>query len=129
MRVLVAAASRHGATSEIADAIARTLTGRGHEVDVPAIESIAGVDGYDAAVIGSALYYGQWLDPARELVEEQGDALASTPVWLFSSGPLGEPGAELPEEPVNVASLIETTRAIEHRVFSGRLERSRLKFR
>jgi menaquinone-dependent protoporphyrinogen oxidase len=130
MRILVAAASRHGATSEIADAIARTLTGRGNEVDIPAMESLAEVDSYDAAVIGSAVYYGHWLDPASELVEEHGEALARMPVWLFSSGPLGVPGEELPkEEPVDVASLTEATRAVEHRIFSGRLDRSTLKFR
>ena len=130
MKILVAAASRHGATTEIADALARTIRGRGHEVDVPTIESIAGLDGYDAAVIGSAVYYGHWLDPARELVEAHREALATLPVWLFSSGPLGEPGEELPkEEPVDVVSLTEATRSVEHRMFSGRLERSRLKFR
>jgi menaquinone-dependent protoporphyrinogen oxidase len=76
------------------------------------------------------VYYGHWLDPARELVEAHGEALARMPVWLFSSGPLGAPGEELPkEEPVDVASLTEATGAVEHRVFPGMLERSRLKFR
>ena len=130
MKVLVAAASRHGATGEIADALASTLVSRGFEVDAPPIESIARVQGYGAAVIGSAVYYGHWLDPARELVERHGDVLATVPVWLFSSGPLGDPGEQLPkEEPVDVASLVEKTGAVEHRLLAGRLDKSLLKFR
>jgi len=42
-------------------------------------------------VLGSAVYLGQWMKPARELAERSAGAIASRPVWLFSSGPIGEP--------------------------------------
>ena len=80
-------------------------------------------------MIGSAVYVGRWLDPARELVETHAAALAERPVWLFSSGPLGPPDKLKPEgDPVDVAGLIETTDAVEHRVFAGRLDRKLLSF-
>jgi menaquinone-dependent protoporphyrinogen oxidase len=78
-------------------------------------------------VLGSAVYVGRWLDAARELVEGSAEALASRPVWLFSSGPLGPPDALKPEgDPVDAAAIVETTRAIDHRVFAGRLDRGLL---
>jgi menaquinone-dependent protoporphyrinogen oxidase len=129
MRVLVTAASRHGSTREIAEAIARGLTSRGVEADARPVEELESLDDYDAFVIGSGVYVGHWLEPARELVETQAAALAAAPVWLFSCGPLGAPEALKPEgEPVDVEELVRTTQPVEHRVFAGRLDRSLLGF-
>jgi menaquinone-dependent protoporphyrinogen oxidase len=60
-------------------------------------------------------------------VERAADDLAARPVWLFSSGPIGEP-PKPEEDPVDVAEIVESTSARDHRVFAGRLERSRLGF-
>ena len=129
MRVLVTAASRHGATHEIASAIAAGLASRGVDAEARPAEELGSLDGYDAFVIGSAVYVGRWLEPAQRLVEEHADMLAAAPVWLFSSGPLGPPDALKPEgDPVDVAALIEATAAAGHRVFAGRLDRKLLGF-
>lgn len=125
MRVLVTAASRHGATHEIAEAIAAGLARRGVDAHARPAEELAELDGYDAYVIGSAVYIGRWLDRARELVEAR--SWPAVPVWLFSSGPLGPPESLKPEgDPVDVDALVEATGAVEHRVFAGRLDRKRL---
>jgi menaquinone-dependent protoporphyrinogen oxidase len=125
VRVLVTAASRHGSTHEIADAIAAGLARRGVEAEVRPAEELAALDGYDAYVIGSAVYIGRWLDQPRELIEAR--TWPSVPVWLFSSGPLGPPENLKPEgDPVDVEALIEATGAVEHRVLAGRLDRKLL---
>ena len=46
-RVLVTAASRHGATHEIAEAIASGLARRDVEAEARPIEGLTGLDGYD----------------------------------------------------------------------------------
>jgi menaquinone-dependent protoporphyrinogen oxidase len=127
MRVLVTAATKYGATAEIAQAIAETLGDRGLEATVLAPEQVEGVDGYDAVVLGSAVYAGHWLKPARELIERHAAALAGQPVWLFSSGPVGDP-PKPEEDPVDVAELLAATGAREHRVFAGKLVRKQLSF-
>src|SRR5205807_2446948 len=99
----------------------------GVPVDVRPAEHVTMVDGYDAVVLGSAVYAGHWLEPARRLVEDQAPALAQRPVWLFSSGPIGDPPKPT-EDPVDVAALVEATGAREHRVFAGRLDRHHLGF-
>src|SRR4051794_34970520 len=91
MTVLVTAASRHGATQEIAEAIANGLTERGVDASAMPVENVANPGDYDAYVIGSAVYMGRWLKPAREFVQANTDTLREAPVWLFSSGPLGPP--------------------------------------
>jgi menaquinone-dependent protoporphyrinogen oxidase len=78
-------------------------------------------------VLGSAVYAGRWLKPARELVDRSRDALAARPVWLFSSGPVGDP-PKPEEDPVDVAAIVAATGAREHRVFAGRLVRRQLGF-
>jgi menaquinone-dependent protoporphyrinogen oxidase len=127
MRVLVTAASKYGATTEIAAAIAEVLGDHGLAATVLPPEQVKGVDGYDAVVVGSAVYAGHWLKPARELVERHRAALAGRPVWLFSSGPVGDP-PKPEEDPVDVADLLATTRAREHRIFAGKLVRKQLSF-
>jgi menaquinone-dependent protoporphyrinogen oxidase len=48
-------------------------------------------------------------------------------VWLFSSGPIGDP-PKPEEDPVDVAGILAATRAREHRVFAGKLVRKQLSF-
>ena len=65
MRVLVTAASRHGSTAEIADALAAQLVRCGLDVTVEPPDGDADPAEYDAVVLGSAVYAGRWLDAAR----------------------------------------------------------------
>ena len=123
MKVLVSAASRHGATAEIARAIGDTLAGAGLDAVVLAPDAVATLDDYDAAVLGSGVYVGHWMEAATNLVERHAVALASRPVWLFSSGPLGDP-PKPEEDPADIAETVDLTHAREHRLFAGRVDRS-----
>lgn len=127
MRILVTAASKYGSTNEIAQAIADTLAARGLEAEVRPPQDVEAVEDYDAVVLGSAVYIGHWQQTARELVNRSGDALAVRPVWLFSSGPIGDPPKPT-EDPVDVTDIIERTHARDHRVFAGRIDKERLSF-
>ena len=127
MTVLVTAASRHGATADIATTIAETLRGEGVAAATLAPDEVNGIDGIDALVIGSSVYAGHWLPDATGLVREIAIDLADRPVWLFSSGPLGEP-LKPDGDPVDAAEMVRLTGARQHRVFGGRLDRHRLGF-
>jgi menaquinone-dependent protoporphyrinogen oxidase len=127
MKVLVTAASKHGATAEIARRIGEVLSSAGIETDVRPPDQVASVAPYDAVILGSGVYAGRWLEPARSLVERESAALASRRVWLFSSGPVGDP-AKPDGEPEDVALIRKRTHAIDHRVFPGKLDRRELGF-
>lgn len=126
--VLVAVASRHGSTREIAEAIAGTLRDEGLDVVVSDAADVTDVTAYDAVVLGSAVYVGRWLEPARELVDAHGDDLAARRTWLFSSGPIGDPPRPSAEDAVQIADIADGVGARDHRLFSGKLDRSVLGF-
>jgi len=126
--VLVAAASRHGATQEIAESIGRTLTSTGVQAEVRKIDEVDDLARYEAFVIGSAVYMGSWLESARDFVEKHGDELAERPTWLFSSGPIGEPPRPEAEHAVQVDELRGKTNARDHSLFAGKLDKGRLGF-
>ena len=127
MKVLVCAASKYGATSEIAHAVADVLAERGCQVTVLPPEKAGAVEEYDAVVLGSAVYMGQWMKPARELAQRSTGALAARPVWLFSSGPVGEP-AKPADNPVDVTKILAATGARDHQIFAGKLVKKHLSF-
>jgi menaquinone-dependent protoporphyrinogen oxidase len=130
MKVLVTAASMHGATAEIAQAIGRALSEQGLAVTVLPPQDVASVEEYDAVVIGSAVYVGHWLDAAKDLVNRCHDGLVTRPVWLFSSGPVGDPAGKLARamdtDPADVVSIRVTTGAQDHQMFAGKLDRKLL---
>ena len=126
MHVLVVVASRHGSTLEVAQAIAEELRGAGQEVDLRAADEVASLDPYQAVVLGSAVYVGNWLPEARRFVEQHGAQLETRPVWLFSSGPLGAEDPKPAGDPTRLPELMQATRARDHRIFAGRLDRHEL---
>ncbi len=89
MTVLVAYATRHGATRGIAERIALRLTETGFPAEARSVTDVGEITSYDAYVIGAAAYMFHWLKPATEFVRHNRVILAGRPVWLFSSGPLG----------------------------------------
>ena len=128
MRILVTAASKHGATAEIAARIGDSLQGAGFECEVCDVGDAPDLSGYQAVVLGSGVYAGQWLKDARRFIDENAAALLAMPVWIFSSGPLGDPLKPDDEEAVNADSILEATGANEHRLFAGALDKSKLSF-
>ncbi len=127
MKVLVTAASKHGSTLEIASSIERVLKDAGIETVLEIPEKVTTLAGYDAVILGSAVYAGHWLEPAKDFVSSNLSALLARPVWLFSSGPIGDSSKPI-QDPGDVARIRDATGAREHRVFSGRLDRHDLGF-
>ncbi|MFA1547724.1 flavodoxin domain-containing protein [Actinomadura chokoriensis] len=122
MRVLVAYASDRGGTAEIAEWVGTTLRRMGVEAEVRRAGEVTALDGYDAVVVGGALYAGRWHGEARRFVRRHAGALERVPVWLFSSGPLDRSAGEREIEPVRgVAKLARRVGARGHATFGGRL--------
>lgn len=125
VRILVTCASRHGATDAIGDRIADTLSDHGFAVTRTIPDDVIDIDSFDGVIIGSAVYMGRWMSAARDFVERFAAWLVARPVWLFSSGPIGDPPR--PTEPAtDVPAMLEASQARSHEVFAGRLERSLL---
>ncbi len=128
MNVLVACASKHGSTEGIAEAIAERLQQHGHDAARARLTDEVDLTGVHAVVLGSAVYAGSWMNEATGFAEANADALASMPVWLFSSGPLGTEIQDEEEQPRQLPDLTEKLRPRGHRVFFGALDHEKLGF-
>lgn len=126
-RVLVTAGSKHGATEEIARRIAQRMSHDSCEVEWCAPDDADGLEGYDAIVLGSAVYAGRWTPDAMELARRIAALEHKPPVWIFSSGPVGDP-PHPEEEPVDVSEALALTEARQHHVFAGKIDKSKLNF-
>jgi len=147
MAVLVAYATKHGATREIAERIAEKLDAAGLQAVARPAKAAGDLASYDAFVVGSAVYNFHWMKEATQFLRRNRDVLAARPVWLFSSGPLGTEatdaqGRDLREVSVaspedappmfkraaqEMAELQEAIKARDHRVFFGAFHRGKPK--
>lgn len=126
MSVLVAYATRHGATAGIADRIAARLRIDGIEAESTPVSAVRDARTYDAFVIGSALYMFHWLGPASDFVRRNTATIDRHPAWLFSSGPIGTDlvdaqGRDVRSNagPREIGELMAATHALDHHVFFG----------
>ena len=130
MNVLVTAASKHGATRELAETIARVLEEHGLSTELVEMDEVDDLGSYDAYVVGSGIYLGNWLKEARRFIDAHAPELAQRPTWLFASGSVvGDPPVADDPSALRaglVERLVETTHAREHKLFAGKLELSKL---
>lgn len=131
-RVLIAFATKYGATAEIAAKIAEILRGVGLLVDVQLADEVHDLSAYQAVVLGSAVYAGQWRKEAAEFLKNYEKALAQRPTWLFSSGPTGEgdpvelmKGWRFPEALLPIAERIQPREIV---LFHGVLDMQKMNF-
>jgi menaquinone-dependent protoporphyrinogen oxidase len=87
-KTLIAYASKHGSTQEVAEQVAQTLRDSGLDVDVVPASSVDDLDAYDALIIGGALYMGHWHRDARRLLSRVSEELGDRPVFVFGMGPM-----------------------------------------
>jgi menaquinone-dependent protoporphyrinogen oxidase len=107
VRVLVAYATKYGATAEIAEKIGQVLRQEGLSTDVQPVDRIKDLNPYKAIVVGSAVFVGQWRKNAVRFLKDNQKTLAERMVWLFSSGPTGE------GDPVELANGWQFPKALE----------------
>ena len=130
--VLVAYATKHHATAEIAEAIGEELRQAGLNVDIRDVNTVTSIAPYGAVIVGSAVYVGQWQPAAVKFLETHEGELAQRPVWLFSSGPTGSgdpvslmKGWAFPE---SLKPLAERIAPRDIALFHGKIDPTRLNF-
>ena len=82
--ILVAYASRAGATGGVAEAVGKTLSEGGVAVEVLPMEAVSNLSAYRAVVAGSAIQNRGWLPEAVRFLQIHQTALAQKPVAIFS---------------------------------------------
>ncbi len=123
MKVLVAHASKHGSTAEIAEVIATALRENGLDADCTPAADVEDVGAYGAVVLGSAVYMKRWQGDARHFLRSHAKELGKIPFWVFSSGPTGDPAEDDAawQEPKRTIAKAEKLGVRDHVVFGGRI--------
>lgn len=137
--ILVTYASQTGSTVGVAEAIGKTLTESGLQVEVRPMNDVKDLSSYQAVVAGSAIQKGQWLPEAVQFIKAHQATLAKKPCAAFLvCMTLAMPGADAYRE--HVATWLDPIRAlvkpVSEGLFAGALDISkvpsladRLKFR
>jgi menaquinone-dependent protoporphyrinogen oxidase len=131
-QILVAHASKYGATREIAEKIGQMLQEGGFGVDVLPVTEVRDLTPYQAVILGSAVYIGKWMPAACEFLSRHEEALGQRPVWLFSSGPTGEGDPIVLLEgwrlPLDQKPIIDRIQPRDIAVFHGNIDAHRVNF-
>jgi menaquinone-dependent protoporphyrinogen oxidase len=94
------------------------------------IDDVVDLGSYDAYVVGSGIYLGNWLKQARRFIDAHAAELSRRPTWLLASGPIvGEP--PVGDDPHALRAglaerLLAATHAREHKLFAGSIDMSKL---
>ena len=129
--VLIAYATKHGSTREVAETVAAELKELSLAVELGELRKVRGLNGYRSVVIGAPLYMGRWHKDARRFLKRHHKALAAMPVAVFALGPL-----KLTEEDVagsraqldRALALVPELRPATVEVFGGVIDPANLRF-
>jgi menaquinone-dependent protoporphyrinogen oxidase len=130
-KVLLAYASKYGATAEIAEKIGEVLKQEGLAVDVLPVKKVKHLTDYQNVVIGSAMYMGMWRREAVNFLKKNEKELTERKVWVFSTGPSGKGDpAELLKGiivPQGVKPILDRIKPQDITVFGGSLNPDKMK--
>ncbi len=121
-------ASKHGSTKDISEYICQELQKSGLTAVSFAAVNAPSPTPYDIVVLGSAVYAGSWRKDAIKYVENHKSILKQKTIWLFSSGPVGDPLKPTAENSVHLDNTIDSLKPLEHIIFSGKIDRNALSF-
>jgi len=129
--VLVAYATVYGSTQEVAEAVAGTLRECGLQVDCLPAGDVRLLDGYDAIVLGTAIYIGRLHKEARRFLLRHEKALRERPTAIFAMGPFHNEEKEWKAARGQVQSQLGKfpwLRPVSCEVFGGTFDPAKLRF-
>jgi menaquinone-dependent protoporphyrinogen oxidase len=86
--VLVAYATKHGSTREVAEAVSKILRAEGVQAGLPPAHGARGPIGdRDLVVLGAPIYSGRWHRDAHRFLKRHRKELLTVPVAVFGMGP------------------------------------------
>lgn len=130
-KVLVAFATKYGSTKEVAEAVAEVLSDRGYEVTLSPARDVKSLEGFSAAVLGTALYYFRPLKDGRRFLSRHAKALERMPFALFGMGPFNnkeDEFAEARKELDKVLAKHPSLKPVAVEAFGGKFDPTGLTF-
>jgi menaquinone-dependent protoporphyrinogen oxidase len=129
--ILVAYATKHGSTREVAEALAQTLREQSVSVETFTAAQVDDVTLYDGVVLGGSLYMGRWHPDALRFLRRHGRALRTRPVAVFAMGPRTADDHELAESRAQLEHSLARVpgfQPVAEEVFGGVVDPAKLRF-
>ena len=131
--ILIGYATQYGSTKEIAEKIAEVLGERGFAVTIQPLKEVRSLVGFEAVVLGAALYMYRWHKDAHRFLSKHRKDLIGRPVAVFALGPVKDPHDE--QEWQNSRAQLEKELAkypwlkpVAVEMFGGRFDPALLRF-
>ncbi len=129
--VLVAYASKHGSTQEVAERVASTMRSAGLGVDVMPAGEVGRLREYDTVVLGGALYTGRLHKDARRFLARHRDELSERTVAVFALGPRSNEPADVAGSRAQLDRSLKQTPEVQPAsvaIFGGVVDPAKLGF-
>jgi len=129
--ILVAYATTHGSTREVAEAAAETLRETGLQADVRPARDVRTLAEYAAVVLGAPLYMFRWHKDARRFLSRHREALMQKPVAVFALGPFNNEESEFQgarEQLDKALAKFAWLSPVAIKVFGGKFDPAHLRF-
>ena len=130
-QILVAYATKHGSTTEVADALARQLRDQGYGVGLRPAADVRTLDGYSGVVLGGAIYTGRWHRDAVSFVKRHRSRLVTTPFAVFAMGPRTLAAADVAASRAQLDKALVAVPDVEPyavAIFGGVIDPTKLRF-
>lgn len=124
MKILVAYATAHGSTKEVAQFIGRVLATYNADITVANVVDIHSVKEYDAYVLGTAVHASLWLQEMCTFFDRFEDDLSDKPMyfWITCIRALEEDGRKHALQYYFDYKLLDAFQVRELGVFTGKLD-------
>jgi menaquinone-dependent protoporphyrinogen oxidase len=128
---LIAYATKHESTHEVAEDVAAVLRDAGLHVEVRPAGAVGDLEPYDAVVLGAALYMGRAHKDARHFLRDHRAALAERPVFVYGMGPLEMADEQVASARKQLDHALRAVPEVEPRsvaIFGGVIHQDELRF-
>ncbi len=130
-KVLVAYATKHGSTKEVAEAVAQGIREGGWDVDLLRAKDVRSLEGYHGIIIGAPLYIMRWHGDAKRFLSRHRNVLKKRPVAVFGLGPFHDDEKEYEEVHAQLAKELakfDWFLPLTVQVFGGKFDPLSLRF-
>jgi menaquinone-dependent protoporphyrinogen oxidase len=126
--ILVAYATKHGSTQEVAHIVAAELREEGLEAELREAAAVDSVEGYDAIVLGGSIYMGRWHSDARRFLRRHGAQLGRTPLAVFGMGPRTLEADDVAASKAQLEKALHGVDPFRVGIFGGVVDPAKLRF-
>jgi menaquinone-dependent protoporphyrinogen oxidase len=129
--ILIAYATKHGSTGEVADTLRDELEALGVQAETAPAAEVDDLTSYDGVIVGGSLYMGRWHRDALQFLQRHRESFSELPFAVFAMGPQTMEPHHVDDSRAQLDRSLakaKTREPDEVAIFGGVVDPSRLRF-